>query len=110
METKDKLTTVATWLLEGILTKGIESQLRVDLDDYKAEIDEEVQKAIASADLPEGLDVSLQNLEIKLADIYTITRYVPNGEEDPGIVIVLNATADMETKLNSLILSPKETP
>ncbi|MEM6916605.1 MAG: DUF4403 family protein [Verrucomicrobiota bacterium] len=110
VETKDKLTTAATWLLEGILTKGIESQLRVDLDDYKEEINEEVQKAIDSADLPDGLDVSLQNLEINLADIYTITRYVPEGIDDPGIVIVVNATADMETKLNSLILQPKDAP
>ncbi|MEM7602077.1 MAG: DUF4403 family protein [Verrucomicrobiota bacterium] len=110
VETKDKLTTAATWLLEGILTKGIESQLRVDLDDYKEEINEEVQKAIVSSDLPEGLDVSLQNLDIKLADIYTITRYVEGGEEDPGIVIVINATADMETRLNSMILKPSGAP
>lgn len=110
VETKDKLTTAATWLLEGILTKGIEAQLRVDLNDYKEEINEEVQKAIASADLPEGLDVSLQNLEVNLADIYTITRHFEGGAEDPGVVIVINATADMETKLNSMILKPKGTP
>lgn len=110
VETKDKLTTAATWLLEGILTKGIESQLRVDLDDYKEEINEEVQKAIASADLPEGLDVSLRNLQINLADIYTITRHFPEGAEDPGVVIVINATADMETKINSLILKPNDAP
>ncbi|MDF1825186.1 MAG: DUF4403 family protein [Verrucomicrobiales bacterium] len=110
VETLDKLTTAATWLLEGILTRGIESQLRVDLDDYKEEINEEVQKAIDSADLPPGLDVSLQDLEINLADIYTISRHFPEGEPDAGIVIVINATANMETTLNSMILKPEDAP
>lgn len=111
LETRDKLTSAAAWLLDELLVRGLESQLRVDLNDYKEEIDEEVQKAIQNADLPEGIDVSVQNLEIGLADIYTVTRHFEGGEDDPGIVIVLRAEGDMNTQLSSeLLLQPDEEP
>lgn len=108
VETKDKLTTAAAWLLEGLLTKGLESQLRVDLDDYQAEINEEVQKGLASADLPEGINVSVENLNITLQDIYTITRHSPEAAPDPGVVIVIRATGDLATEVNELLLKPDE--
>lgn len=110
VETRDKLTGAAAWLLEGLLVKGIEAELRVDLNDYKAELDEEVQKAIAKADLPEGLDVSLKNLEVKLTDIYTITRHSADGPPDPGIVIVIRATGDVGTRIDQLILKADKEP
>jgi len=110
VETRDKLTGAAAWLLEGLLVKGIEAELRVDLNDYKAELDEEVQKAIAAADLPEGLDVSLKNLEVKLTDIYTITRHSADGPPDPGIVIVIRATGDVGTRIDQLILKADKEP
>jgi hypothetical protein len=107
VETKDKLTTAATWLLEGLLTKGLESQLRVDLDDYQAEIDEEVQKGLASADLPEGINVSVENLDITLEDIYTVTRHSAEAELDPGVVIVIRATGNLATEVNEMLLKPE---
>lgn len=107
VETRDKLTTAAAWLLEGILVRTLESQLRVDLDDYKEEIDEEVQKALQSENLPEGLDVTLENLNVGLADIYTITRYFAGGEPDPGIVIVVSATGSMKTTLSPALFQPQ---
>lgn len=110
METRDKLTGAAAWLLEGLLVKGIEAELRVDLNDYKAELDEEVQKAIAKAKLPEGIDVSLKNLEVKLTDIYTITRHSADGPPDPGIVIVIRATGDVGTRIDQLILKADKEP
>ena len=109
VETRDKLTAAATWLVEGLLVKGIESQLRVDLDDYKAEINEEVQKGLQSANLPEGIDVSLENLKVDLADIYTVTRHFAGGEADPAVVVVIRASGNMETRINNLILKPKTT-
>lgn len=110
VETQDKLTGVAAWLLEGLLVKGIEAELRVDLNDYQAELNEEVQKAIANADLPDGLDISLKNLEVRLTDIYTITRHSAEGEPDPGIVIVIRATGDVGTRINQLVLKAAPTP
>ncbi len=110
VETRDKLTGAAAWLLEGLLVKGIESQLRVDLNDYKEELNEEVQEEIAEADLPEGIDVSFQNLNISLSDVYTITRHFPEGEPDPGIVIVVRATGDMSTRINQVELKPVKVP
>jgi hypothetical protein len=110
VETRDKLTGAAAWLLEGLLVKGIEAELRVDLNDYKAELDEEVQKAIAKAELPEGLDVSLKNLEVKLTDIYTITRHAADGPPDPGIVIVIRATGDVGTRIDQLIIKADKEP
>jgi hypothetical protein len=110
VETRDKLTGAAAWLIEGLLVKGIEAQLRVDLNDYKAELDEEVQKAIAKAGLPEGLDVSLKNLEVKLTDIYTVTRHSADGAPDPGIVLVVRATGDVGTKINQLVLKANKEP
>lgn len=110
VETRDKLTGAAAWLLEGLLVKGIEAELRVDLNDYKAELDEEVHKAIAKADLPEGLDVSLKNLEVKLTDIYTITRHSADGPPDPGIVLVIRATGDVGTRIDQLILKADKEP
>lgn len=108
VETRDQLTAAAAWLLEGILVKGLESQLRIDLDDYQHELDEEVQKAITGSDLPEGLEVTLQNLAVRLADVYTITRHEEGGEPDPGIVFVIRATGDMSTRINRLELKPAE--
>ncbi len=105
--TRDKLTNAAAWLLEGILVRTLESQLRVDLDDYKEEIDEEVQKALQSDALPEGIEVSLEDLTVGLADIYTITRHFPGGNDDPGIVIVISATGNMQTTLSPNLLQPK---
>jgi len=110
VETLDKLTVAAAWLLEGFLVKGLEGQLRVDLDDYKAELDEEVQKAIANAKLPAGIDVSLRDLEVRLTDIYTTTRHVEGGEPDPGIVLVIRATGDMSTRITHLKLKAEDTP
>lgn len=110
VETRDKLTTAAAWLLEGILVRTLESQLRVDLDDYKEEIDEEVQKALQSEALPPGMEVSLKDLTVGLADIYTITRHFPGGEDDPGIVIVISATGNMETRLSPNLLQFRQTP
>jgi len=110
VETRDKLTGAAAWLIEGLLVKGIEAQLRVDLNDYKAELDEEVQKAIAKANLPEGLDVSLKNLEVKLTDIYTVTRHSADGAPDPGIVLVVRATGDVGTRINQLVLKANKEP
>ncbi len=110
VETRDKLAGAAAWLLEGLLVKGIESQLRVDLNDYKAELNEEVQEAIAEADLPEGIDVSFQNLNLSLSDVYTITRHSSDGEPDPGIVIVVRATGDMSTRINQVELKPAKVP
>lgn len=110
VETRDQLTSSAAWLLEELLVKGLEAQLRIDLNDYKAELDEEVQKGIAGADLPEGIDVSLQNLEVRLIDIYTITRHEEGGEPDPGIVLVIRATGDMSTRISRLDLKGEDKP
>lgn len=109
VETRDQLTATAAWLVEELLVKGIESQLRVDLNDYKAELDEEVEKAIQSADLPEGINVSLENLSIKLADIYTVTRHAADDDPDPGIVLVIRATGDVSTEISQLDLGKKKT-
>ncbi|MEC5125893.1 DUF4403 family protein [Verrucomicrobiales bacterium BCK34] len=108
VETRDQLTSTAAWLVEELLVKGIESQLRVDLNDYKEELDEEVQKAIQSADLPEGINVSLDDLSIKLADIYTITRHAANDAPDPGIVLVIRATGSVSTEISQLNLGKKK--
>lgn len=110
VETRDKLTTAAAWLLEGILVRTLESQLRVDLDDYKEEIDEEVQKALQSQDLPEGLEVTLENLNVGLADIYTVTRSFAGGEPNPGIVLVIAATGSMKTTLSPALFQEREEP
>lgn len=104
VETRDKLTSAAAWLLEGLLIKGIEGQLRVDLDDYKEEIDEEVQKGLETANLPEGLDVSIENFDLRLVDIYTVTRHSEGGPDDPGVVVVVQATGDLETRITEKFL------
>ncbi len=108
VETRDRLTGAAAWLLEELLVRGLEAQLRVDLNDYKAELDEEVQEAIAKADLPQGIDVSLKNLDVHLVDIYTVTRPGEDGEPDPGIVVVVRATGDMSTRITSLDLMKRD--
>ncbi|MDA7920947.1 DUF4403 family protein [Verrucomicrobiales bacterium] len=108
VETRDQLTSTAAWLVEELLVKGIESQLRIDLNDYKEKLDEEVQQAIQSAKLPEGINVSLDGLTIKLADIYTITRHSPEDAPDPGIVLVIRATGDVSTEISQLDLGKKD--
>jgi len=110
VETRDQLTSAAAWLLEELLVKGLEAQLRIDLNDYQSELDEEVQKAIAEADLPEGMEVSLQNLEARLIDIYTITRHAEGGEPDPGLVLVIRATGDIRTRVSRLDWKEEKAP
>ncbi|MEM9281670.1 MAG: DUF4403 family protein [Verrucomicrobiota bacterium] len=104
VETRSKLTTAAAWLLEELLIKALERELRVDLDDYKEELHEEVHKAIASADLPEGIAVSVKDLDIRLGDIYTITRPFEGAPPSPGVVIVISATGNLETEISQLDL------
>lgn len=110
VETRDQLTSAAAWLLQELLVKSLEAQLRIDLNDYKGELDEEVQKAIAEADLPEGMEVSLKNLEVRLTDIYTVTRQTEGGEPDPGIVLVIRATGDMSTRISRLDPRKEDAP
>ena len=100
VETKDTLATAAAWMLEELLVKSIEKQLRVDLKEYKSELDEEVAKALASDDIPEGLEISIQDLEVRLADIYTITkRRAMAPKPDPGVVVVIQATGEATTRV-----------
>ena len=99
LETKSKLTSVAAWLLEELLIKAIEREMRVDLDDYKEELSEEIHKAIDSAELPEGIQVSVEDLDIQLYDIYTITRPYPEAAESAGLVIVIRATGNLATRV-----------
>lgn len=110
VETRDKLTGAAAWLLEELLVKGLEAQLRVDLNDYKAELDEEVQKAIAKSSLPEGIELSLKDLEVRLTDIYTITRHAADGPPDPGIVLVIRATGDIQSRITTLRPAATDAP
>jgi len=102
LETKSKLTSVDAWLLEELLIKAIEREMRVDLDDYKEEIAEEVHKAIESADLPEGIQVSVDDLDFQLYDIYTFTRPFPEAEASPGLVVVIQATGNLATRFGLL--------
>jgi hypothetical protein len=105
METRDGLSATAAWLLEGILVRALESQLRLDMRDYQAELAEEVHKALAESDLPAGIGVSLSELDIRLSDIYTVTRHAPGGEPDPAIVIVVQAIGEVETFVGDEVLS-----
>ncbi|MEX2578316.1 MAG: DUF4403 family protein [Verrucomicrobiales bacterium] len=110
VETRDRLTAAATWLLDDLLVRGLERKLRIDLNEYKEELNEEVRKAIQSADLPEGIDVSVQNLEIDLEDVYTVTRQFPGGDVDPAIVFVIRAQGDMDSRINERLLKPEQAP
>ncbi len=101
LETKDKLTTAATWMLEGLLIKSIEKELRVNLNDYKAELDKELAKALKSDDIPEEIEISIKDLDVKLANIYTITKHSPTAQPDPGVVIVIQAKGEASTRLKS---------
>ena len=102
LETKSKLTSVASWLLEELLIKAIEREMRVDLDDYKEELIEEIHKTIDSAALPEDIKVSVDDLDIQLYDIYTITRPFPGAEESPGLVVVIRSTGNLATRFGQL--------
>lgn len=113
LETKSKLTSVATWLLEELLIKAIEREMRVDLDDYKEELTEEIYKTIDSAALSEDIKVSIDDLDIQLYDIYTITRPFPDAEESPGLVVVIRATGNLATRfgqLDAVAPAPTEGP
>ena len=110
LETKSKLTSVATWLLEELLIKAIEREMRVDLDDYKEEMAKEINKVINSADLPEGITASAENLDIKLYDIYTITRPYPEAEAAPGLVVVIQANGSLAAKIKQRGSNETESP
>ncbi len=99
LETRDQLTATAAWLLEGVLVKAIQKEMRVDLNRYRDELDEEVEKALQSSKLPEGIEISVKDLEVKLADIYTTTRQFPGGDPDPGVVLVISATGEASSRL-----------
>ncbi len=102
LETQDVLTSGAAWLLDGILVKGLESKLRVDLNDHREKIDQEVKKWISRAHLPEDVSVSLENLSVTVSDAYTVTRHAVGERDDPAIVVVIRATGDLGVRLNRL--------
>jgi Domain of unknown function (DUF4403) len=104
VETRDKLALTATWLLEKLLVKGIESQLRIRLDKYRGKIDEAINDSLARAGLPEGISLEVNDLAVSLAEVYTITRPTPNGPADPGIVIVIAAKGDVISRLDGVLL------
>jgi len=110
LETKSKLTSVATWLLEELLIKAIEREMRVDLDDYKEEMAKEINKVISSADLPEGVTVSAENLDIKLCDVYTITRPYPEADAAPGLVVVIKTNGNLAAKIGKRGSNETESP
>ena len=110
LETKSKLTSVATWLLEELLIKAIEREMRVDLDDYKEEMAKEINKVINSADLPEGITASAENLDIKLCDVYTITRPYPEADAAPGLVVVIRTSGSLAAKIGQRSSNETESP
>jgi len=105
VESQNALSSTAAWLLEGMLVRTLENQLRLDMNDYQAELEEEIHQALAEMDLPPGIEFTLQDLEIQLADIYTVTRHHPEGENDPAIVVVVRAVGGVETLLGDELLS-----
>lgn len=110
VETEDRLSHAAKWLLGDLLVSALEAKLRVDLSDYQAELDEEVQKALAGGRLPEGVEISLRELEIRLLDVYTVSRHVPGGEDDPGLVLVVQATAEVSSRIHRLDFKKSDEP
>lgn len=99
VETRDRLTATAAWLLEGVLVKAVQKELRVSLDRYRDELDEELGKLLNSSKLPEGLEISIKDFDVRLADIYTTTRQVKGGDPDPGVVLVISASGAATSKL-----------
>ncbi len=101
VETRQTLSRTAAWLLDEILTKSIERELRADLADYLPEIEEETAKWLATNKVPQEFQLALDNTRVELLDVYTITRPAPGAEPDPGIVVVLGGRGAAAVKLTN---------
>ena len=102
VETRQALSNAAAWLLDELLVKAIERELRADLNDYVPELEEEIQKFLNSGQLPEDINVIVQQPRVELLDVYTITRAAKGSPPDPGIVVVLGGKGKVTVRLASL--------
>jgi|GEM_PF-480154 len=100
VETRDRLTSATSWLMQDVIVKTIERELRIDLDDYQDRLGEEVRKALESPALPDGLGLTLNEPHIRLSDVYTTTRAAPGTERAPGLVLVVEASGDVSVALS----------
>ena len=101
VETKEALSKTAVWLLEELIVKSIERELRADLNDYLPELHEEIDKFLKSGALPEDIKLTVNNPEVKLLSVYTITRTGENSEPSPGIVVVLGGKGHISARLSN---------
>ena len=99
VETREALSRAAAWLLEELIVKSIEKELRADLKDYLPELQEEIDKFLAADTMPEEVELSVEQPEVKLLDVYTVTRPSENAAPSPGIVVVLGAKGNISARL-----------
>ncbi|MDF1756064.1 MAG: DUF4403 family protein [Verrucomicrobiales bacterium] len=102
VESRQALSKAAVWLLEELLVKTIERELRADLKEHIPELEEEIQKFLTSGELPDDIQVIVGNPEVKLLDVYTITRTAEGSEPAPGIVVVLGGKGNIIVRLSDI--------
>lgn len=102
LQTREFISRSAAWLLEGMLIKAIEKELRIDLNDHLPKVENELFKVINSAKVPEHLELCFENPEVELLGVYTVERNSWNEELNPGIVFVFGAKGDISVKLAKL--------
>lgn len=99
VRTREVFSGTAAWLLEEMLVKAIEKELRIDLKEHLPKVENEIYKVVNAAKVPEHIELCFEKPKVELLGVYTIERNAWNEEYSPGIVFVFGAKGDISVKL-----------
>jgi hypothetical protein len=102
VETREFLSNAAAWLMGDVLVKAVERDLRIDLNDHLPKVENEIQKVVNSANVPEHLNLEFAKPDVALIGVYTIEKNGWNEAPSPGIVFVFGAKGDISVSLSKL--------
>lgn len=102
VETREAVSGTAAWLMEELVVKTIEAEMRFDLKEYLPKLEDEIHKTINSVPVPEQFELSVSKPEVELLGVYTVNRVAWNQDESPGIVAVLGASSDIKVSFRKL--------
>jgi len=102
VETREAVSKTAAWLMEELLVKSIESQVRFDLKEHLPKLEDEIYRVVTSVPVPEQFELHIEKPQVELLGVYTVNRVAWNQDSRPGIVAVLGAQGEINVRMKKL--------
>ncbi len=99
----DGLSNASAWLLDNLVEALVQRGLRIDLVKESARAQEELAQALASSDIPEGVEPKVENLSLQLLDLYLAPEAAGKAQE---LVVYVKASADIHVHLTDAFQIP----